>query len=263
MRQKSKVNKIVNEVKNISRSLPPGTVLTPGGKNYEYIVNLAKQIGGGYSKLVERESLKILVTLVESNYSSTPYKAVVLRADSESNPGTVTQLPITAAVLRRIDQVDDGNNQSENEINRTKVLEVMRYLIKPQIEKFRSEWRARVNKAKKDDLQIFAELTTCPLSNKNLLKVNNIHVDHVVPFSFLAKEFMCLNDIDPYIVKVISGRNKRFENEEYNKRWISYHEENAQLQIVEASANISKSDTIDSTTRAILNKKITDRYKRR
>jgi hypothetical protein len=242
-----------DKLKNLLRSFPIGHKFSPESREFSFIIELCSLLGEKYKKISLRDSLLIVIGTEQSKFSSAPYKVILLESDSESKPGEKSRVPITNSMVKRVLGKNDQND-SENNQNREKVLQIMRLLVKPQIEEFRANWRKKVNDAKlSNDIIAFSELTKCPISSINLLRAKTTHVDHILPFSYLAKEFLSINKIDPFTAKLIMGRSPRFADEQINKLWIDFHRERASLQVVEGSANIAKSNKMDNFTRQVLN----------
>jgi Protein of unknown function (DUF3223) len=83
--------------------------------------------------------------------------------------------------------------------------------------------------------------THCAISGDTLTG-REVHVDHVIPFSFLVKEFLRLTCIDVSKLNIIVAHGFPYwiEDEETRLLWQDFHQEQAQLQLVTAEANMSK-----------------------
>lgn len=132
------------------------------------------------------------------------------------------------------------NNTQEKKKNRADVLAMMRQQIQPQIDEFKEAWDNYMELIKKEDTVQFNERKKCPLSGKDLTKVD-VAVDHDIPFIKLAKEFWRINNIDPFTTTVMGGPyDRKFEKEHLNNAWRDFHKKESKLQVVEKRANLSK-----------------------
>lgn len=115
--------------------------------------------------------------------------------------------------------------------HRSRVLGAMRTIISSQIENYRATRR-----------QTIAVDFSCPLSGVDL-RVCTTHVDHKIPFIQLATTWAEEQSIDFSGVKLAGrGQTLRFADEKLNRSWQQYHQLHAELQLVEAKANLRKGD---------------------
>lgn len=106
------------------------------------------------------------------------------------------------------------------------LLKASRNIIKPQIDSFRES---------------ISLPTICPLSGKKLTHWGMIHIDHLYPLSSLLKDWLNENNLTPEDITLKGTKNaKVFKDENYYKSWFDYHLNNAFLQPVFKSANLSK-----------------------
>lgn len=78
---------------------------------------------------------------------------------------------------------------------------------------------------------------TCKLCNKNNCEY---HVDHIIKFRDLTKQFLSVNNEIPKIINDNINGGKMFENEnnEFIKKWTEYHKKEATLRILCKDCNL-------------------------
>ena len=129
-------------------------------------------------------------------------------------------MPITHASL---------SNKKTKANPRAKVLAAMRLAIEEQIKYFKQVEKERAWKERKP--------LRCGLTKKPLLGCA-IHVDHIVPFSKLADDFLLKNKLKSFSeIKL----NRNVLSKEWHDKWYDYHAKHATLQLVSAKANIKAS----------------------
>jgi len=114
------------------------------------------------------------------------------------------------------------------------VAKVFRDTVRYQAEEFRKKWNRRVAEAKKK--KNFAEvkaLKTCPLSGRHL-DSGETHIDHVIPFADILKEFLIIEGIEKKEDVELKGRgnNRELKDQNLAERWKEFHRKNAQFQVV-------------------------------
>ena len=144
-----------------------------------------------------------------------------------------TSIPIVATRLYAPKNKTGCRTCSKTRCSRTSNNVLLRKTIEEQIKRFRNRCARRVTKlrvigAKRtaSEGKEFNKLTTCALSGAPLTKV---HVDHVIPFVELVKRWSTMEDID--LCK------KRLTKKQLES-WNTYHEQEAELQLTCAKANM-------------------------
>lgn len=107
-------------------------------------------------------------------------------------------------------------DETQNKIN-----QCLRKSINSQIEEFKKNTKDK----------------NCQICTKNNCEY---HVDHIIKFRDLAKEFLSLNLNIPEIENdIINGGSKfKNENDEFITKWQIYHKENAKLRILCKKCNL-------------------------
>jgi hypothetical protein len=87
---------------------------------------------------------------------------------------------------------------------------------------------------------------TCSLCKRQGPKSHDFHADHVRPFCHLKNEFLSNEPVHPTKCADTLVGAPRFhaDDTEFEQRWVRFHKNKAQLQILCASCNLSKSDNI-------------------
>ena len=85
----------------------------------------------------------------------------------------------------------------------------------------------------------------CPYTNEKLNFIGS-HVDHKSPKTFkqLVKDFVSQYNVDMSQVKIVGSAKDNvfqdtFEDKEFEKLWIDYHNSHAKLQVISKKANLS------------------------
>ena len=150
-----------------------------------------------------------------SGYQGKRYKGLCLIT---ANSGY--HMPITQASL------SPGKSKANP---RAKVLAAMRLAVEEQIKYFKQTEKQRALSEKR---QLKCGLTKTPLIGCA------IHVDHIVPFSKLADDFLIENGLKSFSeIKL----NRNVLNKEWHNKWYDYHAKHCSLQLVKARANIKAS----------------------
>ena len=144
-----------------------------------------------------------------------------------------TSIPVVATKLYAAKKKRGCKTCGQTRCFKTANNRLMREVVKDQIKRFRSKIARRVTKLRvigdkrtAAEAEEFRTLTTCALSGKPLLKT---HVDHVVPFVELVR--LWAED------KGLNLCEKRLNMRDLDD-WSTYHDDNAVLQLTDATANM-------------------------
>lgn len=122
--------------------------------------------------------------------------------------------------LKLIDRL--GNNINKESIDKNNLAQSFRKSIRDQIHEFKSN-----NKLK---------CVICDISN---LSSKKFHVDHIIKFKHLYKNFMEKGyDIPELECDEVNG-GKKFKDIEFTEKWQKYHKKKAELRILCEKCNLS------------------------
>lgn len=70
--------------------------------------------------------------------------------------------------------------------------------------------------------------------------IDKYHVDHIIKFRDLAKDFLKENKIIPDMIddNIIGGKKFKYDDDEFNIKWKEYHKNNAKLRILCETCNL-------------------------
>lgn len=116
-----------------------------------------------------------------------------------------------------------------------KFLNACRVAIEPYTQEYKRNFFDNLN----------GKIYTCPCTNEALNFIGS-HVDHKSPKTFkqLVKDFINQYNIDVSQVKIVSGAEDNvfqdtFDNKDFEKLWVDYHNSHAEFQIISKKANLS------------------------
>ena len=163
---------------------------------------------------------------------------------SEGRAGTVP-LPLGKLEARAAKRAPRA---SKHPPNRQKVLGVCRQLVADQILEFRqSYWAEHFSLVRLSCAtgKTPPKYPRCPISGKSLWS-GKAHVDHVVPFVQLVADWAAACGVDlaslspRQLRKPVDWRSATLGEDWLDFSWAKWHKDYAQLQLISASANLSK-----------------------
>lgn len=114
--------------------------------------------------------------------------------------------------------------------NRAKVIEALRFAIKPQLLEFRQK--------------VYLPIT-CGISGRIITTHKELHIDHKIPFWSLVQNFCLQKNIDLNILETEgNGENIRLVNKKIELEFQDFHRKHAELQVSLKEANLEKGGSL-------------------
>lgn len=200
------------EAKKLYKTLidccPVDYKIPPGTREFELLVNLTKHLPLVYAELPKPT---FQVSVVVSNKAR--YKCLHIWKGQRFIPITATKVFASTK-----GNANSGSNK------RKRVLSALRFAIKPQIDLYKSKVQFPY---------------VCPLSQRLIKSFNSTHVDHhKLPFKHIVENFLQLERRT--IESVSLGRDGLLADVQLSASWCSYHEQVADLVLVDKTANLKK-----------------------
>ena len=87
---------------------------------------------------------------------------------------------------------------------------------------------------------------TCALCKRQGTNSHEFHADHIHPFCHIKTEFLSNEPVHPTRCAdtLVGATHFHADDTEFEQRWVRFHKNKAQLQILCARCNLSKSDNI-------------------
>ena len=189
----------------------------PGSDEYDFSLQLTRSLPVVYSELAKVDSPKFCVKLIKGARQSKSNLTLCIW----SSTGLKSGKPRGWTPLSQNNIFSSDKPTSKKK----RVLAALRTAIKGQIDYCRSS----------------TELPcTCPLSGKLLTASSLMHVDHYGPWPFIRIVEVWLNLYSLDYENIALNRAGDLKDAEVFKNWYKFHKENADLRLVDKTANLQK-----------------------
>lgn len=180
-----------------------------------------------YANLVNHPSTQIIIK--EREFQKYPVRGVIL-----ITPNTKREIWIGKKAITNLLFPIKKRKRKKGQVGI--ILRALRQIVEDDMRRERNKLRRKA---------FHDPETKCPLSGKLITECNKTHLDHVYPFSALAKDFFRELKMDMEKVEVIiRGTYYHLKDESLIPKWRAYHLTHAKLQLTCAKENIRKSNKI-------------------
>lgn len=171
-----------------------------------------------FDKIIRRG--KVSFKIVYKKFNDKRVKGIIMISPNSGHEVWVGKQNVMKVIFPSSTVPDRGK------VNRKNALKALRSIIDPQIKQYRSRCSGQ-------DV-IKSSLTGKPIFGA-------YHVDHVYPFIRLVEEWCRENGIDLETLPLkCRGVECKLQSVEMAESWFDYHAFHAELQILDASENVSK-----------------------